>query len=70
MTTRPNIGLQRTSACVLADPHRFAAAVADPRFWGNIMGDVRPGQMVGNLPAAVPLLSLARGQFLGRRGIG
>ena len=34
------------------------------------MEDSRPGQMVGNWPAAVPLLSLARRRFLGWRGIG
>jgi len=34
------------------------------------MEDWRPGQMVGNWPAAVPLLWLARRRFLGRRGIG
>jgi hypothetical protein len=34
------------------------------------MEDWRPGQMVGNWPAAVPLLWLARGRFLSRRGIG
>ena len=55
---------------VLADPGLLAAAVTDPLLWGDVMGDVLPGQMVGNLSAAVPLLSFARGQLLGRRGIG
>ena len=55
---------------VLTDPRLLAAAVADPLRRGNVMEDVLAGQMVGNLSAAVPLLSLARRRFLGRRGIG
>ena len=55
---------------VLADPELLAAAVTDLLLWGDVMWDILAGQMVGNWSAAVPLLSFARAQLLGRRGIG